>query len=125
MKMKKTLTIFIAFTLVLILSQPVMATHDIIKIGSEFVITSLIKKDEEHARTYLTSNVVIPEIREDTPINRVTGLPSPNENVSVTMAYFDDGEGMQERIAFIWEITFVEDKVTDIRVVYDGSNPFK
>lgn len=124
MKMRKILTVLMAFTLVFLVIKPVMATtHDVVKIGSEFVIT-LIKKDEEQARTYLTSDVDIPEIREDTPINRVTGLPSPNENISVTIAYFDDGESMQGRIAFIWEITFSKDTITNIRVVYDGSNPF-
>jgi len=122
--MRKILIVLIAFTLVFLVIKPVMAaTHDIVKIGSEFVLT-LIKKDEEQARIYLTSNVTIPEIREETPINRVTGLPSPNENVSVTIAYFDDGESMKGRIAFIWEITFSKDKIKDIRVVYDGSNPF-
>ncbi|MCH7324054.1 hypothetical protein LZ480_19525 [Solibacillus sp. MA9] len=122
--MKKILTILMAFTLVFLVIQPVMATLDIVKIGSEFVI-ALTKKDEEQARTYLASDVDIPEIREDTPIRKVTGLPSPKENISVTIAYFDDDENyLQGRIAFIWEITFKKEKITDIRVVYDGSNPF-
>ncbi|MBM7607283.1 hypothetical protein JOD29_000520 [Lysinibacillus composti] len=121
--MKKILTVFIAFALAFMLFQPVMAAHDIVNIGSEFV-RALIKKDDEQVKTYLTTNVVIPEISENTPINRVTGLPSPKENVSVSIAYFDDGKSMEERIAFIWELTFKEDKITDIKVVYDGSNPF-
>ena len=59
-----------------------------------------------------------------TPIRRFLGLPSPNENVRVSIAYFYDGDNEPERIAFIWEITSNREKITDIRVVYDGSNPF-
>ncbi|MGE7694986.1 hypothetical protein ACQKNC_12880 [Lysinibacillus sp. NPDC094177] len=82
------------------------------------------KKEEEQLKTYISSNVTIPEIREETPISGFSGLPSPKENVRVALAYFNDGENMPERIAFIWEITFNQEKVTDIRVVYDGYNPF-
>ena len=84
----------------------------------------MVKKDEKLARTYLSSNVKIPEIGEETPINRILGFPSPKENVRVSIAYFYDGDNMPERIAFIWEITFNKDKITDIRVVNDSSNPF-
>lgn len=124
MKMKKILTILMAFTLVFLVIQSVMAAPDIVKIGSDFVI-ALAKKDEEQARTYLASDVDIPEIREGTPISSVRGLPSPKENSSVTIAYFDDDENyLHGRMAFIWEMTFNKEKITDIRVVYDGSNPF-
>lgn len=88
----------------------------------DFII-ALTKNDEELARTYLSLNVKIPEIREDTPIRSFSGLPSPKENVVVSVAYFDDKE-KSKRIAFIWEIAFSKDKITDINVVYDGSNPF-
>jgi hypothetical protein len=43
----------------------------------------------------------------------------------VSIGYFDSEENEPERIAFIWEITSNKEKVTDIRVVYDGSNPFE
>nr|WP_106779485.1 hypothetical protein [Lysinibacillus timonensis] len=124
--MKKRWMSLLTLTFVVILfnCQPVMAAPDSVKIGSDFVIAAYVKKDEVLARTYLSSNVAIPEIREDTPINRVTGLPSPKENTSVSIAYFNDGEVMQGRIAFIWELTVIEDKITDIKVVYDGTNPF-
>lgn len=84
---------------------------------------AVIKKDEETAKTYLESDVNLPEIREDTPFEGFTGLPSPKENVKVFIAYFDDGEDKPKRIAFIWEITSTKDKITNIRVVFDGSNP--
>ncbi len=121
--MKKILFLIPVLALILLITQPVRATDDIVKIGSQFVIEYSIKKDEGQARTFLNSNVVIPEIREETPINNVMGLPSPKENVMVSIAYFDDGKGFQGRIALIWEITIVKNKITDIRVVYDGSEP--
>ena len=88
----------------------------------DFII-ALSKKDEKLARTYLSLNVKIPEIREETPIRGFSGLPSPKENVIVSLAYFDDEES-SNRIAFIWEIAISKDKITHINVVYDGSNPF-
>ena len=121
--MKKILFLIPVLALILFITQPVRATDDIVKIGSQFVIEYSIKKDEGQARSFLNSNVIIPEIVEKTPINRVTGVPSPKENVMVSIAYFDNGEGSQGRIAFIWEIAIIKNKITDIRVVYDGSEP--
>jgi len=122
MKMKKILIILIASGMFLSI-QSVMA-----KSFSNDVVSNLmyavVKKDEKLARSYVSSEVKIPEIREDTPIKRFSGLPSPEENVRVSIAYFYDGENNPERIAFIWEISTNKEKITDIRVVYDGSNPF-
>lgn len=120
--MKKIMATFIAFTLVFILVRPVTAASDIVKIGSQFVL-AVTKKKEDQAKTHLASNVVIPEVKEDTPINQITGLPSPEGNVVVAVAYFSDGENISGRIAFIWEMIFTEEKITDIRVIYDGSSP--
>ena len=121
--MKKILFLIPVLALILLITQPVRATDDIVKIGSQFVIEYSIKKDEGQARTFLNSNVIIPEIVEKTPINSVMGVPSPKENVMVSIAYFDSGEGSRGRIAFIWEIAIIKNKITDIRVVYDGSEP--
>lgn len=110
-------------SLVILIIKPVRAEPDIVKIGSEFVIT-ISKKDIKQARSYLVPNVEIPEIREETAIGRITGLPSPQKNKSVSIAYFDSGDNLNDRIAFIWELSYVKDKITDIKVVYDGANPF-
>lgn len=125
MKMKKIVAVWMVLLLASILFQPVKAAPPtVVQSGSEFVISYFVKNDEEQARTYLAPNVTIPELREDTPINGVMGLPSPEENVSVAVTYFDDGRGQRGRIAFIWELQFENNKITDIRVVYDGSNPY-
>ncbi|RBW68058.1 hypothetical protein [Bacillus taeanensis] len=55
-------------------------------------------------------------------MNPKEGFPSPKKNVRVIVAYFEEELG--ERIGFIWEITANNEKITDIMVVYDGSNPF-
>lgn len=86
-------------------------------------IFALTQKDEKLAKKYISLNVKIPEIRENTAIRGFSGLPSPKKNVIVSVAYFDDEE-IPNRIAFIWEVVFNKDKITNINVVYDGSNPF-
>ncbi|KOS62794.1 hypothetical protein FJQ98_06885 [Lysinibacillus agricola] len=121
--MKKIVLVLQIFMLLFLSIQHVKAGPYGNDVVSNFTM-ALMKKDEKQARTYLSSNVKLPEIREETPIRRVSGLPSLKANVRVSLAYFDDGEDMPERIAFIWEITSNQEKITDIRVIYDGSNPF-
>lgn len=115
--------LFTTILLFCVYSQTVFAQPSKENVVSNFMNT-LITKGKEEAMEYVSSDVKIPEIRENTRISGVSGLPSPKENVRVSVAYFDDGENEPERIAFIWEITSRENKITDIRVVYDGSNPF-
>ena len=119
--MKKILVIFIALGMLLAI-QSVKAkplSDDVVS----NLMYALVKKDEKLARAYVSSEVKIPEIRENTPITGFSGLPSPKKNVMVSIAYFS-AENNSERIAFIWEVTSNKEKITNIRVVYDGSNPF-
>ncbi|MGE7672686.1 hypothetical protein ACQKMV_03725 [Lysinibacillus sp. NPDC094403] len=106
--MKKIELVVLAFLLLYFSIQHVKAGPYDDDVVSNFLI-AMANKEEEQLKTYVSSNVKIPEIREETPISGFSGLPSPKEN---------------DRVAFIWEITFNQEKVTDIRVVYDGSNPF-
>lgn len=122
--MKKILLILLICGLFSFSNHSAMARPYSDDVVSNFMF-ALFQKDEKLAKTYLNSNVNIPEIREATPFKGFSGLPSPNENVRVTIAYFDDGDNAIKRIAYIWEITYEKEKITDIRVVYDGSNPFK
>ena len=124
--MTKIVSVFMAVSFVLIHLQTVKAASVAVTNASEFVIEYYIENNEELARSYLDENVTIPEVRENTPINRVTSYPSPDENVSVVISYFEDERISRRsgRIAFIWELTVEGEKITDIRVVYDGANPF-
>lgn len=119
--MKKVLLILITIGMFLSI-QSVKAKPPNDDVVSNFMY-ALVKKDEKLASSYVSSEVTIPEIRENTPISGFSGLPSPKKNVMVSIAYFS-AENNSERIAFIWEITSTKEKVTNIRVVYDGSNPF-
>ncbi|MBM7096156.1 hypothetical protein JSY36_10340 [Bacillus sp. H-16] len=77
----------------------------------------------ERAKEYTIEGVVIPPFREHTAIASYEGLNSPHQNKTVALGYFEGDE--PARLAFIWEVTTNEARIiTDIRVVYDGANPF-
>lgn len=82
-----------------------------------------MKKDENKAQSYLMEGVKIPKLKESTPIRSIAGLPSPTKGVKVMVAFFD-GELGGERIAFIWEVAVKNERITQIRVIHDGTNPF-
>jgi hypothetical protein len=84
---------------------------------------AVFKKDDKKVRSYLSSSVEIPEIRENTPITGIQGLSSPEKEKMVFVGRFQQ-EGEIQRIAFIWEVTFGKEKIEQIRVVADGSNPY-
>jgi hypothetical protein len=73
-------------------------------------------------------SVKIPEIRENTPISSIQSLPSPHKNSSIIIGSFRDSwddctGGCADRIAFIWEITINNDKISNIKVISDVANP--
>lgn len=123
--MKRNMIILITLGILFLSTQTVMATPPFKEgnVVSNFIHT-LVRNGEKEARSFTVPDVKIPEIREKTPITGFSGLNSPNENVRVIIGYFESGENEPERIAFIWEVTSNKEKVTDIRVVFDGSNPF-
>ncbi|WP_078433669.1 hypothetical protein [Metabacillus halosaccharovorans] len=86
-------------------------------------LEALVKKDEKKAQSYLIEGVEIPELKESTPLGSIAGLPSPKKGVKVIVAYFRSELG-GERIAFIWEVAVKDEKITQIRVIHDGTNPF-
>ncbi|MCA1319378.1 hypothetical protein LC085_05580 [Bacillus tianshenii] len=125
LKMKRNMIIIITLGIIFLSTQTVMATPPFKEgnVVSNFIHT-LVRKGEKESRAFTVPEVKIPEIREKTPITGFSGLNSPNENVRVLIGYFESGENESKRIAFIWEVTSNKEKVTDIRVVFDGSNPF-
>jgi hypothetical protein len=102
--------------------QHVLAVQPKKDVISNFTM-ALFQEDNMLARSYLDKDVHLPKIRENTKITGISGLPSPKENVKVIIAYFKAENGNPNRIGFIWEVTYTKDKITNIRVVYDGSNP--
>ncbi|QOR67307.1 hypothetical protein IM538_03980 [Cytobacillus suaedae] len=125
--MKKIVILFTAIFLLYPSTQPTIARQPFEDVVSNFLDT-LVTKGEREVSSFLESGVVIPEIRENTPIDRFSvaypKVPiSTNENKRVAIGYFNYGETQPEQIAFIWEVTLKKDKISNIRVVFDGSNP--
>lgn len=87
-------------------------------------VHSLTRMGSEQAEKYVAPNVYIPEIREDTPLLMIKGLPSSKENELILIGYFNDNKEANERIAFIWKVSFTKTQITNINEVYNGSNPF-
>ncbi|MGW9103283.1 hypothetical protein ACWGPZ_31760 [Priestia megaterium] len=87
-------------------------------------IYSLRRMGSEQAEKYVAQDVYIPEIREDTPLRNIQGLPSSKKNEQILIGYFNDGKETNERIAFIWKVAFNKAQITSINEVYNGSNPF-
>ncbi|MBS4172911.1 hypothetical protein [Bacillus sp. FJAT-49736] len=81
-----------------------------------------------YAKSLLGPDVLLPEIRENTPITRIQTLPSPHKNTKVLIGYFKKEEiskgNFIQRIAFIWEVKIDKNKISQIIIVADGSNPF-
>jgi len=127
--MRTKQTLITVFFFLIFSSYPLLAAaHQSPNVVRDFTQALFWRKNEQLAKTYLDPSVKIPEIRENTPIRGVAGLPSPKKDVRVVVARFrekvDALDGQEvERIAFIWEITVHNNKITDIRVVYDGANP--
>ncbi|WP_456278815.1 hypothetical protein [Bacillus sp. AK128] len=92
-------------------------------------IDAIVHRDQEKLTTLVLPNVTIPDIREDTPISRIKGLPSSKKDTMVLIGHFKEeklensDEGIT-RIAFIWEVTLTNNKVSNITVVSDAANPF-
>lgn len=84
---------------------------------------AIARKDLNLAQKYVEDFVQIPEIRESSGIHRCQLVSSPEEGVKIMVAHFKDEVLKGERLAFIWEITVKYDRITRIRVLFDGANP--
>lgn len=90
---------------------------------------ALHDKDVSKLNSLIEPSVKIPEIRENTPINSLQTLPSPRKNTFAMIGNFRedclDGRegGCLERIAFIWEVSIKDNKISKIKVISDVANP--
>lgn len=122
MKNRFLVAFLICIGLLLTSIQNVMADNQTDTIVRDF-LEALVKKDDKMAQSYLIDGVKIPELKESTPIGSIAGLSSPTNGFKVIVAYFKS-ELSGERIAFIWEVAVKDEKITKIRVIHDGTNPF-
>ncbi|MCM2534167.1 hypothetical protein NDK43_19640 [Neobacillus pocheonensis] len=90
---------------------------------------ALHDRDVSKLNSMTEPSVKIPEIREDTPIGGLETLPSPHKNTLVMIGSFQDDcfdnrpGGCARRIAFIWEVSIKNNKISKIKVVSDVANP--
>jgi len=122
-EMKRLVCLILTIALLFSGTQIALAYTDTRPALYDFV-HSLTKMGSEQAQKYVSPNVEIPEIREDTPLRNIQGLPSSKENERILIGYFNDEKKTNERIAFIWRVTFNKAQITNIGEVYNGSNPF-
>jgi hypothetical protein len=99
-------------------------TENKLEIIHKFV-NAFSKKDKQDLKSLVDPSVKIPEIRENTPIVGIQGLRSPENDKMVLLGRFEEEKetGIQ-RIAFIWEVTVLHNRISNIRVVADAANPF-
>ncbi|MDQ8739436.1 hypothetical protein [Paenibacillus sp. LHD-38] len=121
MNMKK-LVIFLLMFAGIFSSLPFAMANDDSDASVKFV-QAIVRKENALAQKYLANGVTIPEIRENSPIKRYQLVTSPTENIKVFLGHFWDEVLGSERLAFIWELTFRDNKITQIRTIFDGANP--
>ncbi|MGM0806362.1 MAG: hypothetical protein ACQET8_16585 [Bacillota bacterium] len=131
MKKSKLICVIILFVLSIFINKPVHTSGEMQITNPDVVrkfMIAIMTNDFSKEKSFLKHSIKVPEIRENTPISGYQSLPSPKKNKKVIIAHFNKepiaNDGPIERIAFIWELSIIKDKIAAIDVVYDGSNPF-
>ncbi|MCM3764470.1 hypothetical protein [Neobacillus niacini] len=83
---------------------------------------ALLHNNDQRLNSLKEPHIKLPEIREKTPIGGLATLPSTRENSVLLMGHFFE-HGHAERMAFIWEISWKNYKISDIKVLSDLANP--
>ncbi|WP_410982418.1 hypothetical protein [Bacillus cereus] len=119
---KKLLVIFLlSFAMHMSSNQMTMAESQTNVV--EKFIQALINRDEKLIKSYVIEGIDIPKMKKGTQICRITGVTSPRKDTKVLIAYFKEKYG-ENRIAFVWEIIAKNNKISRVKVLYDGTNPF-
>jgi hypothetical protein len=88
----------------------------------------LYERDAKKLNALVEPGVKIPEIRENSPVMGLSTLPSTHKDTVIVIGNFRDCMGERqdeciERIAFIWEVSFKNNKISNIKVISDVANP--
>ncbi|WP_066309009.1 hypothetical protein [Bacillus sp. FJAT-29814] len=83
---------------------------------------ALLHNNDQRLNSLKEPHVKLPEIREKTPIGGLATLPSTRENSVLLMGHFFEN-GRAERMGFLWEISWKNYKVSEIKVLSDMANP--
>lgn len=89
---------------------------------SRAFIKALLHNNDQRLNSLKEPHVKLPEIREKTPIGGLATLPSTRKNSVLLMGHFFEN-GRPERMAFIWEVSWKNYKISDIKVLSDLANP--
>ncbi|SMQ81558.1 hypothetical protein SAMN05444673_4378 [Bacillus sp. OV166] len=89
---------------------------------------ALYERDAKKLNALVEPGVKIPEIRENSPIGGLSTLPSTHKNTVILIGNFKDCMGDNpsdcgDRIAFIWEVSVKNNKISKIKVISDVANP--
>ncbi|MDQ0198970.1 hypothetical protein [Neobacillus ginsengisoli] len=89
---------------------------------------ALYERDGKKLNALVEPGVKIPEIRENSPIMGLSTLPSTHKDTVIMIGNFRDCMGDNqsdcgERIAFIWEVSVKNNKISKIKVISDVANP--
>jgi hypothetical protein len=89
---------------------------------------ALYERDAKKLNALVEPGVKIPEVRENSPIMGLSTLPSTHKDTVIVIGNFRDCMGNRldeclERIAFIWEVSVNNNKISKIKVISDVANP--
>lgn len=119
---RKRIYVLVLSLSVLFASQSVFAEQPD-QVVSDFM-HHLIDKGRKSAEPFLFDKMIkIPEIKENTPIDKFVVLPTPQYSDTKVVVTFFKGEVGGELIAFIWELIVKDGKISRIKVIHDGTNP--
>lgn len=74
-------------------------------------------------QSYITERIKIPTFSKNKHLHKIIEVPSPNENTTTLIAYFKDTDDVCT-IGSILEIVTINNKISHINQIYDGTNPF-
>jgi hypothetical protein len=89
---------------------------------------ALYERDTKKLNALVEPGVKIPELRENSPIMGLSTLPSTHKDTVIVIGNFRDcmenrPHECLERIAFIWEVSVNNNKISNIKVISDVANP--
>lgn len=89
---------------------------------------ALHERDTKKLKALVEPGVKIPEIRENSPIMGLSTLPSTHKDTVIVIGNFRDcmddrPDECGDRIAFIWEVSVKNNKISKIKVISDVANP--
>ncbi len=128
MKIKKSILLFLVVLVFGVQSPTFTKAINEERLWFHQFSRALYERDSNKLNALVEPGVKIPEIRENTPIMGLSTLPSTHKNTVIMIGNFKDCMGdfpsdCTDRIAFIWEVSVKNNKISKIKVISDVANP--